>query len=100
MKNKLLSVLLIFLLLSLLYSSLRIPTILNASSARNVNAKAKVNFNPQETQEKKPQDDYMSRFLARNAKRLGLKIDLTLQKLMDQSTIKWAFRAEERFILQ
>ena len=96
MKNKLLSVLLLFLLLSLLYSSLKAPTILNASSARNVN----VNFNPQETQEKKPQDDYMSRFLSRNTEPLGLKIDLTLQKLMDQSTIKWAFRAEERFILQ
>jgi len=48
---------------------------------------------------KKPKYDYMSTFLSRNTKPLGLKENPVLKKYMNQPTIKWAIRAGERHIL-
>lgn len=94
MKRKILSVLFPFILLSLLLSSPEAFSRINTVFARNGAPL------PQESPVKKPQYDYMSTFLARNTKPLGLKIDLSVQKLLKQSTIKWAFRSEERHILE
>jgi len=55
--------------------------------------------NPQNYPVKKPRYDYMSTFLSRNTKPLGLKEDLALKKLLNQHPIKWAIRAGERHIL-
>lgn len=49
---------------------------------------------------KKPSYDYMSTYLSRNAKPLGLKENLALKELMDQSTIKWVIRASNKHILE
>jgi hypothetical protein len=54
---------------------------------------------PQDVSVKKPKDDYMSTFLSRNTKPLGLKKDATLQKLLKQPSIKWAIRAGKKHIL-
>lgn len=48
---------------------------------------------------KKPKYDYMSTFLSRNTKPLGLKEDQALKRFLKQSTLKWAIRAGERHIL-
>jgi hypothetical protein len=53
----------------------------------------------QTTPAKKPNYDYMSTFLSRNTNPLGLKEDLTLKKLLKQSSAKWAARAGKRHIL-
>ena len=52
---------------------------------------------PQST--KKPREDYMSSFLLRNAKPLGLKDDAPLRKFLSQPSIKWAMRSGGRHIL-
>jgi hypothetical protein len=52
---------------------------------------------PQNT--KKPKYDYMSTFLSRNTEPLGLKENIALKKLLQQSTIKWAIRSSKRHIL-
>lgn len=93
MKNKLLSTLWLFLLLSLLFSSPR------AHSRKKVVLAKNLTLSPQNYQEEKPRQDYMSRFISRNTKPLGLKEDLALKKLLSQSNTKWAFRAGERHIL-
>lgn len=48
---------------------------------------------------KKPKTDYLSTFLSRNTKPLGLKEDLVLKKLLKEASIKWAIRAGARHIL-
>lgn len=48
---------------------------------------------------KKPKYDYMSTFLSRNTKPLGLKENIALRKFLKQSIIKWSIRAGERHIL-
>jgi len=93
MKNKILSVLFLFLLLALVVSSPR-----NYSSANLISAKSPT-LNPQDYPVKKPRYDYMSTFLSRNTKPLGLKEDLALKKLLNQLPIKWAIRAGERHLL-
>lgn len=93
MKNILLTVLLLLLLLSFVSSSPMTHATKNIFSAKNMA------FSPQDTPVKKPKYDYMSTFLSRNTKPLGLKEDLALKKLLSQSGIKWAFRAGERHIL-
>jgi hypothetical protein len=93
MKSKILSVLIIFLLLSLVVSSPR-----NYSSTNLILAKSPT-MNPQNYPVKKPRYDYMSTFLSRNTRPLGLKEDLALKKLLNQHPIKWAIRAGERHIL-
>ena len=52
---------------------------------------------PQST--KKPREDYMSSFLLRNAKPLGLKDNAILREFLNQSSIKWAMRSGSRHIL-
>jgi len=52
---------------------------------------------PQSTQ--KPKYDYMSTFLSRNTKPLGLKENPELNKYLNQASIKWAVRSSERHLL-
>jgi hypothetical protein len=52
---------------------------------------------PQSTQ--KPKYDYMSSFLSRNTKPLGLKDNAPLRKFLNQPSINWALRAGGRHIL-
>ncbi|NIM90986.1 MAG: hypothetical protein GTO17_08565 [Candidatus Aminicenantes bacterium] len=93
MKDKIISVLLLFLLLALVVSSPR-----NYSSTSVVAAKGP-SMSPQDYPVKKPRYDYMSTFLSRNTRPLGLKEDLTLKRLLNQHPMKWAIRAGERHIL-
>ena len=54
----------------------------------------------QETQDpKKPKYDYMSTFLSRDTNPLGLKENVALKKLLDQSSIRWAIRSSRRHLL-
>lgn len=48
---------------------------------------------------KKGEYDYMSTFLSRNTKPLGLKENKALKKFLNQSNIKWAVRSGEKHIL-
>jgi hypothetical protein len=57
-----------------------------------------VNF-IQQKESVKRQADYMSDFLSRNTKPLGLKEDRRLEKLLKQPAIDWAIRAGARHIL-
>ena len=73
-------------------ASLR-PTLQTGSSAQEPTP------TPQDIPVKKPRYDYMSTFLSRSTKPLGLKEDLILKKLLSQSPAKWAVRAGTRHIL-
>lgn len=48
---------------------------------------------------KKPEEDYISKFLSRNTEPLGLKENTALEKILNQPDITWACRAIERSIL-
>lgn len=48
---------------------------------------------------KKPDEDYISKFLSRNTDPLGLKENEVLEKKLNQPDIIWACRAIERTIL-
>jgi hypothetical protein len=48
----------------------------------------------------KPTYDYMSTYLSRNAKPLGLKENLALKELLNQSNIKWVIRSSSKHILE
>jgi hypothetical protein len=48
----------------------------------------------------KPSFDYMSTFLSRNTKPLGLEEDKEVKKLKQQPVIKWAVRSSLRHSLQ
>jgi len=48
---------------------------------------------------KKQKYDYMSTFLSRDTNPLGLKENVALKKLLDQSSIRWAIRSSRRHIL-
>jgi len=52
---------------------------------------------PQEIQ--KPRYDYMSTFLSRSTRPLGLKEDPTARKILNQGVVKWAIRAGSRHVL-
>jgi len=54
---------------------------------------------PQDTTGQKPKYDYISTFLSRNTKPLGLKEDLIMKKLLKQPRAIWAIRAGLRHIL-
>jgi hypothetical protein len=47
----------------------------------------------------KPKYDYMSNFLSRSTRPLGLKEDPALRKLLHQGAVKWAIRAGSRQVL-
>ena len=67
--------------------------------SRNLSfAKSRVSY-PQEVPPKKPKYDYLSTFLDRNTKSLGLKSDPELEKLLKQPSIKWAIRAGSKHVL-
>lgn len=93
MKIKIFSVLLLSLLLALVLSSPRNYSFTNLIAAKSPS------LSPQDYPAKKPRYDYMSTFLSRNTRPLGLKEDLTLKRLLNQHPIKWAIRAGERHIL-
>lgn len=93
MKNKVLFVFFLLLLFPISVSSHRaskhpISEKLSGKNPQN---------SPQST--KKPREDYMSSFLLRNAKPLGLKDDAVLRKFLNQPSIKWAMRSGSRHIL-
>jgi hypothetical protein len=48
---------------------------------------------------RKPPTDYMSTFLSRNTKALGLKENKDLTRMMKQSSIDWAVRSTARHLL-
>jgi hypothetical protein len=54
---------------------------------------------PQNDSQIRPQTDYMSSILSRNTKAIGLREDRTLQKMMSQTSRKWAVRSSARHIL-
>jgi len=89
-KKKIWVVVLLLILLAFFYKSLSLKGL---SFSKNSAAE------PQIAPAKKPNTDYMSTFLSRNTNPLGLKEDLTLKKLLKQSSAKWAVRAGKRHIL-
>ncbi len=93
MRRKLLSAFTLFLFLYLIHTSLGIK-ILSFSSLYALKID---NVSPQT--EKKPEFDYMSSILSRNTKPLGLKDNLPLRRFLNQSSMKWAFRAGGKHIL-
>lgn len=93
MKNKLFSALILLHLLSFAVSTDSMSTyafsgMFAAESSDEV---------PQSTQ--KPKFDYMSSILSRNTKPLGLKENVSLRKLLNQPSIKWAMRSGGKHIL-
>jgi hypothetical protein len=50
-------------------------------------------------QVKKPRYDYLSTFLRRDTKPLGLTENPTLKKYMSQPSIKWVIRSAKKHIL-
>ncbi|MGQ9471463.1 MAG: hypothetical protein ACUVR0_07215 [Candidatus Aminicenantales bacterium] len=54
---------------------------------------------PQEYPPKRPIADYLSSFLSRSTKPLGLKEDQKLRQLLFQSPAKWVVRATPKHIL-
>ncbi len=94
MKKKILpGVFSILLLLSLTFTS---PSGLSSKGLFLAKSSA---ASPQDVPVKKPKYDYMSTILSRNTKPLGLKEDPELEKLLKQSSIKWAIRAGKKHIL-
>jgi len=93
MKNKVLAAIIIFFIAAVFLSyfeqrEARAASFLYVSHSPN---------HPQTV--KKPKYDYMSTFLSRNTKPLGLKENTALRKFLKQSSIKWSIRAGERHIL-
>jgi hypothetical protein len=93
MKKKLLSAFFLFLFLSLIHTSLHTKIL----SFSGLYALKIDNLSPQSV--KKPEFDYMSSILSRNTNPLGLKDNLPLRRFLNQSSIKWAFRAGGKHIL-
>ena len=91
MKTKISTVILAFLLVSLLHT-------FHAEEGQSSGFMLARSPHPQSV--KKPKYDYMSTFLSRDTKPLGLKEDLFLKKLLKQASIKWAVRAGEGHILE
>ena len=71
--------------------------LLVASSGRPAQEPAGQDPPPQEIQ--RPRYDYMSTFLSRSTRPLGLQEDPTARKLLHQGAVKWAIRAGSRHIL-
>lgn len=70
---------------------------LGASSGRPAQEAGGQDPPPQEIQ--KPRFDYMSTFLSRSTRPLGLKEDPTAKKVLSQGVVKWAIRAGTRHAL-
>ncbi len=84
---------LLFLFASLVYAPQSTLFSRNLSFAKNRIS------HPQDVPPKKPKYDYMSTFLDRNTKPLGLKTDPELEKMLKQPSIKWAIRASSKHVL-
>lgn len=69
------------------------------SSSGNISAPPSAASLPQDNLGQKPKYDYMSTFLSRSTKPLGLKEDLIMKKLLKQPRAIWAIRAGSRHIL-
>lgn len=93
MKSKIFAWIFLFLFISVFFSSYK------AQSSSGTFIANKPAAHPQEPPVKKPKDDYLSKYLGRNTKPLGLKEDFVLKKLLNESLVKWAIRAEKRHIL-
>lgn len=93
MKNKLY---LVFFLLFLFLLPVSSESVIGDTPSRTITVK-KSEETPQTA--KKPKYDYMSSFLARNTKPLGLKDNAPLRKFLNQPSIRWALRAGGRHIL-
>ena len=93
MKNKVFTVIIILFLATFFFSTFEQKI---ARAASSFFAK-KASSHPQTV--KKPKYDYMSTFLSRDTKPLGLKENMALRKFLKQSSIKWSIRAGERHIL-
>ncbi len=91
MKTKIFTIILAFLLVSLLHTF---------QQEKEPSSRLMLARSPHPQSVKKPKYDYMSTFLSRDTKPLGLKEDLFLKKLLKQSSIKWAIRAGEGHILE
>jgi len=95
MKNKLYFVFFLLFLFSLTVSSdsesVDIPSGMIAAE--------KSEETPQNAKKPKYDYDYMSSFLSRNTKPLGLKDNAPLRKFLNQPSIHWALRAGGRHIL-
>jgi hypothetical protein len=93
MKIKLLSVLFLLLMLSFALSS--------DGGGRYVFSGDRAAISSEETSQstQKEKFDYMSSILSRNTQPLGLKENVSLRKLLNQPSIKWAMRSGGRHIL-
>ncbi len=56
-------------------------------------------YEPPPQSSDKQKFDYMSSILSRNTKPLGLKENISLRKLLNQPSIKWAMRSGGRHLL-
>lgn len=92
MKNKIYPTIFFFFLISLAFSSQ------GGWSPKGISIKEN-SSNPQNVPDKKPKYDYMSTFLSRSTKPLGLKEDPELERLLKQYNIKWAIRSGKKHIL-
>jgi hypothetical protein len=72
-------------------------SLLGVSAGRPAQEPTRQEPPPQEIQ--KPRYDYMSTFLSRSTRPLGLKEDPTARKVLAQGVVKWAIRAGSRHIL-
>ncbi len=71
----------------------------NTHSSKSLSSAKSSSVLPQDVPVQKPKYDYMSTFLSRDTKPLGLKKDPELEKLLKQSSMKWAIRAGKKHIL-
>jgi hypothetical protein len=93
MKKKLLSVFILFILLTLTST----PDSASIHAFPGIFAATSTDKAPQNTQKQK--FDYMSSILSRNTEPLGLKENVSLRKWLNQPSIKWAVRSGVRHIL-
>jgi hypothetical protein len=93
MKTKLFALFILLFLLAVTVS----PDSTSRTSHARVFAAESPDEVPQSTQKQK--FDYMSSILSRNTKPLGLKENVSLRKLLNQPSIIWAMRSEDRHIL-
>lgn len=93
MKDKFLSFIFLFLLVSSVASYFHINN--PASFEASLSSESAAAWQT----EKKPRQDYMKTLLSRNTKPLGLKENKTLNTLLEQPHIKWVIRSEMTHIL-
>ncbi len=70
-----------------------------ASSAGLVKGTSGRQEDPPPPEVQKPRYDYMSNFLSRSTRPLGLKEDPVARELLSQGPVKWAIRAGSRHVL-